>query len=169
MKVDISELKENRNASMELSFLEPVTLIKIGGEEITFNGPASVELFISNDTDFFTIYGSVSVEAFLRCSRCLKVFTFPLKGTIEAQYRQVSPGYEGIEDADLKVFNGNEIDVTSDIKEGLILSLPVKAVCFEECKGLCPTCGKDLNKGKCECKIEDIDPRLAVLKDLLKE
>ncbi|MGB9809870.1 MAG: YceD family protein, partial [Caldanaerobacter sp.] len=50
----------------------------------------------------------------------------------------------------------------------VILSLPMKFLCKEDCKGLCPICGTNLNYGSCSCKREDIDPRLEVLSKLLQ-
>jgi uncharacterized protein len=55
------------------------------------------------------------------------------------------------------------------VREEIILSIPMKAVCSETCKGLCPECGQNLNEGQCDCVVERIDPRLAPLLDLLKE
>jgi uncharacterized protein len=48
-----------------------------------------------------------------------------------------------------------------------MLSLPIKRLCDEQCKGLCQVCGADLNEGECGCVVEEIDPRLATLRDLL--
>ena len=53
--------------------------------------------------------------------------------------------------------------VTTD----LLLSLPMKSLCREDCRGLCPQCGHNLNNGECGCRQETVDPRLAALKDLL--
>ena len=53
------------------------------------------------------------------------------------------------------------------VEEDLLLDQPTKILCREECKGLCPHCGKDLNEGPCACHPETVDPRLAILKELL--
>lgn len=60
------------------------------------------------------------------------------------------------------------LDVDNCVQTDIILNLPVKFLCKEDCKGICPKCGKDLNDGECGCQTEEIDPRLEVLKELLK-
>ena len=63
---------------------------------------------------------------------------------------------------------GMKFDVDEFVYTEVVVSLPTKHLCKEDCKGICPVCGKDLNAGDCGCETDDIDPRLAVLKDLLK-
>ena len=60
----------------------------------------------------------------------------------------------------------DKIDISSDVREFALLSIPMKKLCKEECKGLCPDCGKDLNQEKCSCKNEEIDPRWKPLIDI---
>jgi uncharacterized protein len=58
------------------------------------------------------------------------------------------------------------IDLTQVVDEQVALALPMKILCNEECKGLCPRCGIDLNRGECKCRVETSDDRLLVLKDI---
>lgn len=171
MKIDISQIREMKNASIDISVVEPVAPLEIGGEEVAFDGPVSSHLSFRNAGNFISVEGSVSARALLTCNRCLKRLTVPLSGAIEARYYLPGAGGGHLKerDEDIKVLQGAEIDLTADVREALILSLPVKVLCSEACKGLCPVCGKDLNEGDCGCQVEDGDVRLAVLKDLLKE
>jgi uncharacterized protein len=59
----------------------------------------------------------------------------------------------------------DELFIDEIIVDNIILSLPIKTLCSETCKGLCPICGQNLNEGDCDCEIENIDPRLQKLKD----
>ncbi len=59
------------------------------------------------------------------------------------------------------------LDLDELIREDILLDMPSKFLCSPDCKGLCPTCGKNLNDGPCGCESDDIDPRLAILKSLL--
>ena len=61
------------------------------------------------------------------------------------------------------------IDTDPIVTADILLSLPSKHLCKEDCKGLCPKCGKNLNTGECGCDLREIDPRLEVLKSLLQE
>jgi hypothetical protein len=63
-------------------------------------------------------------------------------------------------------FKGDELDLSQLAREQILLNLPEQVLCREDCKGICPTCGKDLNEGDCKCGEDEIDPRWAALKDL---
>ena len=67
----------------------------------------------------------------------------------------------------VSVFDGDSIDVDEIVKEQILLTLPTRALCREDCKGFCPTCGADKNSGECSCLEIEIDPRWAGLKDLM--
>ncbi|MBM4129290.1 MAG: DUF177 domain-containing protein, partial [Nitrospira sp.] len=72
------------------------------------------------------------------------------------------------EELDMGFYSGGGLDLLDLIKEQVMLNLPMKTLCAELCKGICPQCGADLNTGTCECEAKTIDPRLAVLKNLIK-
>ncbi len=69
---------------------------------------------------------------------------------------------------DYIVVDGDQLDLDELVLSDILLSLPTKILCNEDCKGLCPVCGKDLNIGNCECKKKQVDPRLEKLGELLK-
>jgi uncharacterized protein len=69
-------------------------------------------------------------------------------------------------DDDLIFINSDTLDITEIIENNIILTLPIKRLCKEDCKGLCHKCGTNLNFSTCHCNDDDIDPRLAKLKDL---
>ena len=71
-----------------------------------------------------------------------------------------------LEDADQEVFDGKVINLDPIVREQLLLALPMSAVCREDCKGLCPQCGINLNEAKCNCELKPVDPRLAPLKNI---
>ncbi len=64
-------------------------------------------------------------------------------------------------------YDGEELDITEDIRDMVILSLPMKPLCSDTCKGLCPKCGTNLNEEKCNCVLEEIDPRLEKLREFV--
>ena len=76
----------------------------------------------------------------------------------------------GLEDEndDVIILDSNEIDLQDIIVQALSCALPITSLCSEDCKGFCPECGCNLNIETCNCEVDDIDPRLAVLKDFLK-
>jgi uncharacterized protein len=70
---------------------------------------------------------------------------------------------------DEETYQGKQLDLAPAIREQILLSLPVAPLCREDCKGLCPRCGKDLNDGECGCDRTVLDPRWAALKGIQLE
>lgn len=75
-------------------------------------------------------------------------------------------GTFSLDDADRDTFDGKHIDLDPIVREQVLLAVPMNAVCREDCKGLCPSCGQNLNEGKCGCDTRQVDPRLAALKNI---
>ncbi len=71
-----------------------------------------------------------------------------------------------LDDADEELFDGKVINLQPIVREQVLLSLPMNAVCKEDCRGLCTKCGQNLNEKECGCDTSFVDPRLAVLKDI---
>ncbi len=99
------------------------------------------------------------------CSRCLAETEFVIEGRIEKSI--VKDGND--EDEDIIVVESSIIDLYDLIYNDIVLNLPTKVMCDEECKGLCPDCGVNLNHETCECTQETIDPRLEKLKNFFTQ
>ncbi len=87
-------------------------------------------------------------------------------GAIEDNERSESAGSLDLNQADQESFDGKTIDLDPILREQLLLALPMNVVCSEDCQGLCPMCGQNLNEKKCGCVRTVVDPRLAALKDI---
>jgi uncharacterized protein len=72
------------------------------------------------------------------------------------------------EDLNFAFYKGEEVDISAIVKEMLVLEIPLRYLCQDSCKGLCPRCGQNLNVKSCSCVPVQGDPRFAVLKQLLK-
>lgn len=101
------------------------------------------------------------------CARCLETFSLPLATPFEFVLSRAQPHESAqelhTEDLAFSFYSGDEIDLTPLVGEQAILALPSRAVCREECRGLCPSCGTNRNEVACGCKETSTDPRLAVL------
>jgi uncharacterized protein len=140
--------------------------------------PVSLAFDIVKDKQHFQLAGSVATMLELRCSRCLEPFARAVDSQFDLRYQPhahpAGTGHEEerqIEEDDLSTafYDNDEIDLGQLMREQFYLSLPMKPLCRDDCRGLCPICGTNLNRGACECKREWEDPRLAVLKQLKKE
>jgi uncharacterized protein len=126
---------------------------------------------------------AVPVEG--QCKRCLKkvrveepidlTLTYVPRGGASAESARRAPAHEkesaqpasfAVETVDEEPYSGKTIDLAPALREQILLAVPPSPVCDELCKGLCPTCGKDLNAGDCGCEKTAIDPRWATLKSI---
>jgi len=107
------------------------------------------------------------------CARCLTQYRFPLEAPLAivlTPKAAATPRSGGLreEDIGLSVYEGDEIDLTPLVHEQAILSLPTRPLCAEDCRGLCPRCGTNLNVATCDCPTGLGDSRLAALQTLLR-
>jgi len=123
-----------------------------------------------------TIYIEGSLETILtaNCSRCLEVTSFPIKSsfryTLVPAAKRIKEEQElSSEDLDFSFYNDELIDLDTMLYEQIMLQIPIKVLCDDICKGLCPHCGTDLNKVSCNCHNGFVDERLAILKKFKKE
>ena len=147
------------------------------GQEPDFKVAAPVKLAfdIYKDKQQFRLVGSVSTMLELPCSRCLEPFTWPVDSAFDLRYQphaaNTGEGEKEIEEDDLTTafYENDEIDLGQLMREQFYLSLPMKPLCKDDCKGLCATCGTNLNRSTCDCKNDWEDPRLAALRQLKRE
>ncbi|NUQ80161.1 MAG: DUF177 domain-containing protein [Bacteroidetes bacterium] len=117
---------------------------------------AGVILDKAHDTFLFTLQVNGSVE--LSCDRCLEQVNLAVNETTSVVYR---PDGDETLDPDVKPLSRDQniIDLTPDVVDTIRLAIPMKVVCSETCKGLCPSCGVNLNQTACGCSNDTIDPR----------
>ena len=113
------------------------------------------------------VQGQATGKAELLCSRCLNTFLWDFDVDVFESFSNLPDVVEADIEENINLFCGDEIDIAPYILRQIFLELPMKAVCKEDCKGLCPYCGTNLNIKQCNCMAEDIDPRLEKLKTLL--
>ena len=134
--------------------------------------PVALAFDIFKDKAQFRLVGRVQTVLELPCGRCLESFTWPVDATFDLRYQphadNAGDGEREIEEDDLATafYEDQTIDLGQLTREQFYLSLPLKPLCREDCRGLCPVCGTNLNRDSCDCKREWEDPRLAVLKTL---
>ena len=132
-------------------------------------GPVQARLQVTNTGDGYLVTGDLSLEVEFFCSRCLKPYQTTLTPSVEEEFFNRPQEDDELNwDGELLV-EGHEIDLASLIEESILVSIPMKPVCQEDCPGLCPGCGRFLGDGICDCTDPDIDIRLAPLGKLLQQ
>lgn len=163
MKINIAEIAETPGAGMEAQLEAPLDPIDYQGDLIEFTRPVSVKAQIHNTGKNLWANIRAEGEIELRCARCLEPVKHPVKLNYSEIFRQAHQ--EPVPDDDIResVYSNDVIDLTGGFIEQLIFRLPMKVLCSEGCKGLCPQCGQDLNEGECGCDPQPINPKMAKL------
>lgn len=142
-------------------------------EDIQVIGPLLGHVRLRRTNQGLLVDGWVDLTLRLSCNRCLKEFAQPMHVTFAEQFY---PTVDVVSGLPLPPFDEEEIfpidahhlvDLTEAVRQNVLLALPMVALCREDCLGLCPQCGHDLNLGPCECKPE-VDTRFSVLEKLLQ-
>jgi uncharacterized protein len=172
IKINVAEIKKRLVGKKDFSYeLKPAelnikrsrTLIFISTALLT--GTVTVKGTISNAGDVLLLEAMVEAMVNRTCGRCLKAFTG--KSTAEVLEKFYPASAENIEN-DAFIYESDIVDLTEPIRESLLLAEPLQALCRIDCQGLCPVCGADRNKGDCGCDTTTVDPRLAALKQFIK-
>ena len=150
---------------------------RLGGETtnsgLHFSGPIQVRLDLSRTGRIVLVKSRVEARVRCTCARCLDPFALNLSSEFKMSLRpRPDPGLappEGIElsreDLETDFYEGEEVDLSPLIQDQVLLTLPPKVICREDCRGLCQRCGKNLNREACQCASAEVDPRLAPLKN----
>jgi len=188
MQFDLRQLGRHsstqRDEHLDRTF-EPSAFEAAGERDDAYRVVAPVHLVIDvhKDRDTYRVIGRVETRLELECGRCLEPFQVPVDSSFELRYvpaaANAGPGQgnaghgEGVErevaedDLTTAFYRNEELNLGELMHEQFVLALPMKPLCSDGCKGLCPQCGTNLNTASCDCSPAWKDPRLAGLQTLL--
>ena len=136
------------------------------GFEFPFQQPVRLEGEVSDDAGAITLSATIYAHVTTRCARCGKPVEYDKETDVE--FLLVKELENDDEDRDdLYLVESDAVELDDILIPELILDMEMSVLCDEDCKGLCPKCGQDLNRGQCGCVTKEIDPRLAVLQKFL--
>lgn len=144
--------------------------LRLDDERAQITAPLDVSGTASLKGDEVRVKGDIGGQLDVACDRCLQPAVYPVSLSFDAHLipaatYQATNKFE-LEEADLdySVLEGeDEIDLDGMVREQLLLALPVRLLCREDCRGLCADCGINLNEGACQCRAGKIDPRWGAL------
>ncbi len=140
-----------------------------------FASPVRVNGTLTVSENSLVLQADISVVMTFPCGRCLEDVEEHIGGEIATYYektgRVIPEGEELTESDDVEIldYSAKTIDLSRRIAELVNLNMPMKTLCSEDCRGLCPACGSNLNEHTCGCSTRQADPRWNTLKSLLKE
>jgi uncharacterized protein len=170
MMLDLEKLTE---LPAQISLDEDARRLNLAEDGVSLKGRVRVNLDIMPGDHILFCNGWADCEVDLECSRCLESYDDSLHGEVEFSIREMVDGPEISPDEipENEIVVGSkttEVDISGQVREALILALPLKPLCRESCLGLCPICGGNRNLNSCECKVEKTDSRWEGLRDLLE-
>lgn len=164
MKVDISVLSKTDDFEeiLEIELEEVLSGNTELAEGYFIEKPVKFKGIIAKVDDTLQLSGILNVDYRVACFRCLKDIEGQLEIKIEESYTNSD---ELAEELDAYQYDGDILELDKAFKDNIILSLPTKKLCTQDCKGICPICGINLNESQCDCTVDSIHPQLEKLKD----
>jgi uncharacterized protein len=175
MKIKISEIEGSKNIKYKEDDFEFLKGLNEGSSDtVNIDEPIDVNIDVTGKKGRCYLKGSIKGVLGLNCSRCLESYTLPfdkdfsltLKEVTEEDFLDVHEIELTEDDLRSGEFSNGEVDITSVVQEQIALLCPMKPLCKEDCKGLCPKCGANLNEEDCGCEPDEKASPFAALKDL---
>jgi uncharacterized protein len=178
LKVSVTNLQKKVFSRERFSSYLDVGVSEDGLFERGEKGDLKVDLWLDSSPDGIRTKGDIQGYVGMECTRCLKEYRLELHIDVDEFFRR--PGLDVVEEGgrritkeaeapeeDDYVIDEGTIDLNFLVNDAVMLNLPIKHLCSEDCLGLCSICGKNLNQEECGCSRDSIDPRLEVLRTLL--
>ena len=167
MRIEVEKLSEAGKSFAHIYAPQDIALEDEGARFIS--GP-EISGHVSRKGEQVRLHGRISAEVEAHCDRCLSPVTVPVAMEFDETYIPAALDTASSEARELQaedmsssIYEGEAIDIDELVREQILLALPTRLLCREECKGLCPTCGTDLNTQACACEQKEMDPRWAAL------
>ncbi len=162
MFISVSGALKNPGQSFPFEATATLPEMEVMGDLLRFEDIAVQGEFIGSG-EAVNVVATITASAHARCSRCLEPITLPITANVDENFvRTPDP-----EDPDQYELVGHQIDLDPLVKDALLLEIPIRFLCREDCKGLCPVCGANRNLVSCTCHegVEKVNP-FSALKDL---
>jgi uncharacterized protein len=174
MKIPVDEIPQSPKEITYSENIEDLNKIFRRSDHPEFDFPPSLKVdvvYYKSGPDIF-FNGHLRGQFFGCCGRCLENYGFTLEKdfafVLTPEPSKAERGAEELHSAELGLsyYSGDEIDLAPLIAEQVMLSLPTRPLCGEECRGLCKSCGANLNRESCDCSADTSDPRMAIFRTL---
>lgn len=169
MTIDLTLLKEK---NLLFEYFLPNESIDLTGEPAHLDGAVKIKGTLTKGFAQTNVEGEIFARVELECTRCLQPVNRLLEISFAAAF--VAPEYYteakevqlGAEDLDVSILGSDKIDLTEIAREQILLALPERIYCREDCKGLCGQCALNRNLIDCNCEEKEVDPRWQGLREL---
>ena len=160
--LDLKKLLEGAVPSIDFS----LSFEDCGFVDNAVSGVAKAHGVINNHSGVILLDGIVKPDLNVSCARCGREFNYSVPFELKAK---ITDKLANEDEEEFVLLTDNLLDIEELVRSALILELPTRYLCKDDCKGLCSKCGCDLNKGNCNCDLTERDSRWDVLKDYLSD
>ena len=169
MIIDISKIILTKDKEERFDCSLSSNTINYQHNSFPINNSKPFELSVVNeDGKHLSIDGNTSLEVVMPCDRCLTDVNVPFDINVSKKLH-ISDEMVVSEDEDISYINEGELDVDRLLFDEILVDWPSKVLCKENCLGICPKCGADLNTSPCDCDRRELDPRMAKFQDVFRE
>lgn len=170
-RVDVTSILDDLGASVDVSDTLPLTSLDVGDEHFDLQTPPRFDVTLANGGTGIVALGTVTADTIATCARCLVEFPLTIEADVDGYF--IEPGdTENIpEEQEYGLIDEQgHVDILPSIMSALVLEAPFAPLHADDCAGLCPTCGADLNTEPCTCADEPAeDNPFATLSGLFSE
>ena len=165
MIIDLKKIFVNEDSSLPIEYALDLSTTEYQGE-FPLKKPVSIRGTVTNKASLVRLEASVNFEYEAPCDRCgdtaVKIYNVPIERVLVGEL-------ENDENDEIILVEDYKLDLYELVYTEVVLAMPNKHLCREDCKGICQECGKNLNDGPCGCATKTGDPRLAALRKLLED
>lgn len=170
MQINLSELFAVEGMEKQYRIPIEMDLFQSPGGAFPIRKDQPVELSITHVKNRnLEIRGSLDLYLQIPCDRCLEPVDVRIQTSIEKDVDMNQSEGERAENMDEQPYiSGHNLDVDVLVRDELIVNMPMKVLCRQDCRGICNRCGANLNHGTCDCDLTELDPRMSVIRDIFK-
>ncbi|MCD8019513.1 MAG: DUF177 domain-containing protein [Clostridiales bacterium] len=168
MTINISEILANPSVTREYEVAPDFDVRELKQGSYPVGHKETFVLTIAKEQEEVHVFGETEIRLLIPCDRCLDEveMTFPIRVDFRWNPDKIT---DDVGDAqDITFMDGCIVDVDKLVTDEIVVALPTKILCKEDCKGLCSVCGTNLNHGTCDCDRQVLDPRMAAIQDIFQ-
>lgn len=169
MQINVAPALKMQGTPLEFKFSITSSELELKKLPFEINSEISIKGDCVYTGENFIVKGLIVTDYTSRCDRCTK----PVTGRLELSFMEEYASHEDENHPDRYLYKGDDIIIDKMVKDNIYLGAPIQYLCSNDCRGLCPQCGADLNKTDCGCRVEQMDDEVnnpfAVLKDMLRD
>ncbi|NLV17036.1 MAG: DUF177 domain-containing protein [Syntrophomonadaceae bacterium] len=166
MQIDLSWLKLHPKSAEEFRLEKDYSGLELI-QGVRLFGRVLVSLTVTNTGRLMVGQGEIKAGLEMDCDRCLGIFCQEIQMPITVEFCEEENRRFFKDEESFIYFEDPKVNLEPVVQGNILLSLPLRVLCSDECLGLCSKCGQNFNQGKCQCRDEEIDPRWEALKKML--